>query len=105
MYASQAILTVNAVEASDSWGFVGVVSVGSREAYRTMRAYATPGDAIDAVERLLGQFIGTLLAGHEWREAVAEFGHAPLRSELGLVSGPRHPTSRPAHPDADHAGA
>src|SRR5690349_586478 len=83
----QTLVTLDVVEASDAWGFVGVVRVGSFESYRTIRAYATPGDALEAVQRLLGKFLGTLMAGQEWNEAVEELGHAPLRSELGLIRG------------------
>jgi hypothetical protein len=98
----EALVILDSAAASDSWGFVGVVRVGSFEAYRTIRAYASPGDAIEAVQRLLGKCLGTLMAGQEWNESVEELGHAPLRSELGLVQGRRlreevGDTSAPKH--------
>ena len=42
------LITVEASEASDSWGFVGVVKVGDYEAYRTIRAYTAPTEALGA---------------------------------------------------------
>jgi hypothetical protein len=88
-------LLINVVTspASDSWGFVGVVSVGDHEAYRTIRAYASPGEALVATQRLLADVLGGLLAGREWVSAQAEFGHAPRRTELefGLAGKVEHP--------------
>jgi hypothetical protein len=75
---------VDAVPASDSWGFVGRVLVGDLEAYRTIRAYPTPSDASKASTRLLAGVLGPLLAGEEGHTATDEFGHAPRRVELGL---------------------
>jgi hypothetical protein len=77
-------ICVQAVPASDSWGFVGTVSVGAREAYRTLQAFSTPDEALAATERLLGDALGTLLAGQEWRSALENHGHAPRRVELSL---------------------
>jgi hypothetical protein len=68
--------------ASDNWGFVGIVAVGSHEAYRTIRAYTTPGEALGATQKLLADVLGGLMAGQEWGAAQAEFGHAPRRTEL-----------------------
>ena len=85
----ETLVTLDVAEASDSWGFVGVVRVGEFEAYRTIRAYASRGDALEAVQRLLGRFLGTLMAGQEWNEAVEQLGHTPLRIELGLIQGRR----------------
>lgn len=79
-----ALISVTAIAASDSWGFVGVVRVGDHEAYRTIRAYPTPRDALSAAQALLGEVLGALMAGQEWRTAADEFGHAPRRVELGL---------------------
>jgi len=81
------LINVVAVPASDSWGFVGVVRVGDHEAYRTIRAYPTPRDALAAAQALLGEVLGALMAGQEWRTAADEFGHAPRRVELGLGLG------------------
>jgi hypothetical protein len=76
------LITLDTAPASDSWGFVGVVAVGDQEAYRTIRAYTSPGDALSATQRLLADVLGTLMAGKEWGDAQAEFGHAPRRTEL-----------------------
>lgn len=76
------LITVTTAPASDGWGFVGVVSVGDQEAYRTIRAYTVPGDALKASQRLLADVLGTLMAGQEWGAAQADFGHAPRRTEL-----------------------
>lgn len=76
------LITVATFPASDNWGFVGVVSVGDQEAYRTIRAYTTPGEALAATQGLLADVLGGLMAGQEWRAAQSEFGHAPRRTEL-----------------------
>lgn len=76
------LITVSASEASDSWGFVGVVNVGHTEAYRTIRAYDSPRLALEGTQRVLADVLGALMAGQEWRSAQDEFGHAPLRTEL-----------------------
>jgi len=76
------LITITTSPASDSWGFVGVVSVGDQEAYRTIRAYTAPGEALHATQRLLADVLGTLMAGQEWGAAQADFGHAPRRTEL-----------------------
>jgi hypothetical protein len=60
------------------------VSVGEFEAYRTLQAHATPEDALATIERLVGEALGTLLAGQEWRDAMDRYGHAPRRVELSL---------------------
>ncbi len=83
----QMTITVETVPASDNWGFVGRVLVGDHEAYRTLRAHATPTEAQSAAQSLLGDVLGTLLAGQEWRAAHAEFGHAPRRTELDFGLG------------------
>jgi hypothetical protein len=76
------LITVTTSPASDGWGFVGVVSVGDQEAYRTIRAHTAPGEALLATQRLLADVLGTLMAGQEWGAAQADFGHAPRRTEL-----------------------
>ena len=76
------LITIDTAPASDNWGFVGRVLVGEHEAYRTIRAYAAPAEALSAAQALLAGVLGTLLAGQEWRAAQEEFGHAPLRTEL-----------------------
>jgi hypothetical protein len=80
-------ITVDTVPASDNWGFVGRVLVGEHEAYRTIRAHASPGEALTAVQAMLAGVLGTLLAGQEWRSAQDEFGHAPRRTELDFGLG------------------
>lgn len=76
------LITITTAPASDNWGFVGVVRVGDQEAYRTIRAHTAPPDALGATQRLLADVLGALMAGQEWGAAQAEFGHAPLRTEL-----------------------
>lgn len=83
----QLLITIDAVPASDSWGFVGRVLVGEHEAYRTIRAYPAPSEALSATQRLVGSVLGGLLAGEEWRDAHDEFGHAPRRTELDFGLG------------------
>ena len=75
-------ITLSTAPASDSWGFVGVVCVGEYEAFRTIRAYTTPGDALLATQQTLGGVLGTLMAGQEWNQTQEELGHAPRRVEL-----------------------
>jgi len=78
----QLFIALDTAPASDNWGFVGRVLVGEHEAYRTIRAYPTPAEALSAVQGLVAGVLGTFLAGQEWRSAQDEFGHAPLRTEL-----------------------
>ena len=84
MSADKLLISVGTSPASDSWGFVGTVSVGDHEAYRTIRAYDTPQEALDVTQVLIGEVLGALLAGQEWRLAQQEFGHAPRRVDLSL---------------------
>jgi hypothetical protein len=90
------LITITTLPASDGWGFVGVVSVGDQEAYRTIRAYTAPGEALLATQRLLADVLGTLMAGQEWSAAQGDFGHAPRRTELEF--GLRAKTSGAAAP-------
>jgi hypothetical protein len=88
--------------ASDNWGFVGIVSVGDHEAYRTIRAYPAPGEALAATQKLLADVLGGLMAGQEWAAAQTEFGHPPRRTELefGLKAKTGHQEPQtPAGPD------
>lgn len=78
----QLLIRIDSAPASDNWGFVGRVLVGEHEAYRTIRAYATPRDALASAQRLMTEVLGPLLAGQEWRSSSDEFGHAPRRTEL-----------------------
>ena len=84
-------ICVDAAEASDAWGFVGVVHVGGYEAYRTIRGYPVPTEARAAAERLLADVLGALLAGQEWRTASDDAGRAARRADLGLGLGLRQP--------------
>lgn len=90
------LITISTSPASDGWGFVGVVSVGDQEAYRTVRAYTAPGDALQATQRLLADVLGTLMAGQEWGAAQNEFGHAPRRAELEFGLRAKAPATEPA---------
>lgn len=85
--SEQLLVKVETVPASDNWGFVGRVLVGEHEAYRTIRAYPTPSEALSVTQRLLGDVLGALLAGQEWRAAHEEFGHPPRRTELDFGLG------------------
>lgn len=101
------LVKIDAVPASDSWGFVGRVLVGDHEAYRTIRAYSTPSEAEAATQGLVGDVLGALLAGQEWRTASEQFGHAPRRSDLdfGLAAKARHATeAAPAPVSEDPEG-
>ncbi len=91
--SDELFVTVDSAPASDNWGFVGRVLVGDHEAYRTIRAYSTPGEALDAAQGLVAGVLGALLAGQEWRGAQEEFGHVPRRTELdfGLGAKVRRP--------------
>lgn len=91
--SEELLITITTIPASDGWGFVGVVSVGDQEAYRTIRAHTAPGEALLATQRLLADVLGTLMAGQEWSDAQADFGHAPRRTELEF--GLRAKTSDP----------
>lgn len=76
------LISITTAPASDNWGFVGVVAVGEVEAYRTIRAYTSPTEALASTQALLADVLGSLMAGQEWRSAQSEFGHAPRRTEL-----------------------
>jgi hypothetical protein len=93
--ADPLFIKIDSSPASDSWGFVGRVLVGEHEAYRTIRAYPTPGEALSAAQELMAGVLGALLAGQEWRIAQEEFGHAPRRTELDFGLAARTARSRP----------
>lgn len=82
MTEDKLLITISTSPASDSWGFVGVVAVGDHEAYRTIRAYPAPAEALGATQRLLADVLGSMMAGQEWSSAQSEFGHAPRRAEF-----------------------
>ncbi len=91
------LITIDTAPASDSWGFVGRVLVGEHEAYRTIRAYPSPSEAVAATQGLVADVLGGLLAGQEWRNAQDEFGRAPRRTDLDFGLGAR---ARRAAPEA-----
>jgi hypothetical protein len=95
------LITITTSPASDNWGFVGVVAVGDHEAYRTIRAYPAPGEALLATQGLLADVLGGLMAGQEWAAAQSEFGHPPRRTELefGLQGRASHQEPHPATDD------
>lgn len=99
------LITLSTAPASDGWGFVGVVSVGDQEAYRTIRAYTAPGDALHASQRLLADVLGTLMAGQEWGAAQADFGHAPRRTELEFGLRAKTSDEAVAQPQRDETSA
>jgi hypothetical protein len=78
------LISIEHSPASDSWGFVGRVLVGDHECYRTLRAYSTPTEALAVTKELVGDVLGGLLAGQEWRTLSEQLGHAPTRAELAL---------------------
>jgi hypothetical protein len=82
------LITVSTDESSDGWGFVGSVLVGRCEAYRTVRAYAAPSDALEATRSILASALGSLLTGQEWRLTQEEVGHAPRRTDLEFAPSP-----------------
>ena len=78
-------LALASAPASDGWGFVGRVLVADHECYRTLRAFVSPLDALDAAQALVGGALGTLLASQEWRALGEQLGRAPTRHDLQLV--------------------
>ncbi|HEU5036644.1 MAG TPA: hypothetical protein VFT70_06560 [Nocardioides sp.] len=94
-------LTIQCAPASDGWGFVGRVMIADHECYRTLRAYTAPSDALRATQVLVGDALGALLAGQEWRSLGQDVGRAPTRQDLrfGLSAGSRAVGQiRPARP-------
>jgi hypothetical protein len=87
------LISVDVDEATDSWGFVGVIRVGEYEAYRTVGSFATPAEAEQEAQILVGVVLGELLAGAEWRRVRDLTGSAPTRRDLGLSILRRGPES------------
>ena len=58
-----------------------------------------------ATQQLVGDVMGSLLAGQEWRSAEREAGHAPRRTELqfGLAARKRLPHQSDAGSDSPSA--
>jgi hypothetical protein len=84
---SELHITIESSPASDSWGFVGRVMIADHECYRTLRAYPTPTEALRAAQVIVGDVLGALLAGQEWRSMSEQLGHPPTRADLGLGLG------------------
>lgn len=93
-------ITVESSPASDSWGFVGRVMIEDHECYRSLRAYSTPSEALRAVQIIVGDVLGALLAGQEWRLMSERLGHAPTRTDLDLGLGSH--ARRVRDGDGDH---
>jgi hypothetical protein len=81
---SDLLIAITSDEASDSWGFVGVVKIGEVEAYRTIEAFPSHGEAVRATQALVAGALGELLAGQEWRSVREATGKAPLRQDFNI---------------------
>lgn len=97
------LMKVTASPASDGWGFVGIVVVGDHEAYRTIRTYNAPAEALSATQLLLANALGGLMAGQEWASSQTEFGHSPRRTELEFGLGAKASEDVTGH-QTDHPG-
>jgi hypothetical protein len=89
-------ITIGHSPASDGWGFVGSVTIADHECYRTLRVFPTPVDALRATQVVVGDVLGALLAGQEWRTLSDEVGRTPTRADLRLGL-----TNTFAQPDGD----
>ncbi|HEU5269077.1 MAG TPA: hypothetical protein VFU36_04070 [Jatrophihabitans sp.] len=78
------LVSVGTDEASDSWGFVGVVKVGEVEAFRTLEAFPSRAEALRATQKLMGDVLGELLAGREWRTVRDSTGQPPTRQDFNI---------------------
>jgi hypothetical protein len=78
------LISLTVAEASDSYGFVGVVKVGDTEAYRTLVAYPVPSEALQRTQDLMGSVLGELLAGAEWRNMRDQAGRPPTRQDYNV---------------------
>lgn len=54
------------------------------ECYRTLRVFPTPTEALRATQVVVGDVLGALLAGQEWRTLSDEVGRTPTRADLRL---------------------
>lgn len=77
-------ITIGHSPASDGWGFVGTVKIADHECYRSLRVFTTPTDALEATQVVMGDVLGALLAGQEWRALSDQVGHTPTRTDLRL---------------------
>ena len=98
-------ITIGYSPASDGWGFVGSVKIADHECYRSLRVFTTPGEALQETRLIMGDVLGTLLAGQEWRTLHGKVGHTPTRADLrlGLV-GSDTGEGAVAQPEADTPG-
>lgn len=78
------LISIDTVAASDGWGFVGRVMVADHEAYRTLRSFPSPSEALSFTQKVVGDVLGALLAGQEWRTLHEQLGHVPLREDLNF---------------------
>jgi len=92
----QMSISISADAASDSWGFVGVVSVGDAVAYRTMEAFPSPLEAQRMTRYIIADVLGELLAAAEWRRVRDTKGGVPTRRDIGLgvLSAARTPSEK-----------
>lgn len=95
---SDLLISVSTDEASDSWGFVGLVKVGEVEAYRTIEAFPSHGEALRATQALVAGALGELLAGQEWRSVREATGKAPLRKDFNIGAFQSLRRGRPTEP-------
>ena len=77
-------ITIGHSPASDGWGFVGTVRIADHECYRSLRVFTTPTEALEATQVVMGDVLGALLAGQEWRALSDQVGHTPTRTDLRL---------------------
>ncbi|MDR6862657.1 hypothetical protein [Phycicoccus sp. 3266] len=99
-------ITIGYSPASDGWGFVGSVKIADHECYRSLRVFTTPGEALQETQLIMGDVLGSLLAGQEWRTLNDKVGRAPTRADLrlGLVSSDTA-QGAVARPEGDTPGA
>jgi hypothetical protein len=99
MGRDEILISLGFAEASDGWGFVGVVKVGQVEAYRTLEAFPAPLEALSRTQQLVGSVLGELLAGAEWRRIRDVQGRAPTREDYNISAFQRtregNPVDRP----------
>ena len=64
------------------------MKIADHECYRSLRVFPTPGEALLETQLIMGDVLGSLLAGQEWRALNDQVGGAPTRADLrlGLVN-------------------
>jgi hypothetical protein len=78
------LISLGFTEATDSYGFVGIIKVGDVEAYRTLEAFPAPLEAVRRTQELVSSVLGELLAGAEWRRLRDEHGRPPTREDYNI---------------------